>query len=536
MTQVDENQSARAASPDPSDESSSRESPNAFRVIVVGDQGLASTVQQAAEARNTADGRGAKVVVVDDFFAAIGELGQQTADAVVGPARGLNGIEQATANAIRQLAPDARLITFTAPQTNGRATTLLDAGFDACLSTPLTSDDLSAALRGKMTGLNDQPDKTDLKKTSRDEGGSGFSKEDSPNTDTVNEAVSPEPHGNDQPDAAAQGPPTEQSRPAGSGRQATDPETPEPAGGDASPDEPVANAGAGEETALGDVDLIEAVLDEAGTLRPLAMQVIAQQSPLHEPGLAERAEEAPRHHNTCAVTYRGEPFGVLHAQSPASELAAWAGWLGRWLAMEQRIRRLHEQAMRDELTGVWNRRYFHQFLDRVLPWAQRDRSQVTVLVFDIDDFKYYNDAFGHPAGDDILVNVGQLMQSLVRDHDVVARIGGDEFAVIFWEAEGPRKANSRHPQDVLDVAHRFQDAICQHRFPKLLDEAASTLTISGGLASYPWDGRTTEELIANADANALTSKRQGKNVITFGPGACQHEPTRQPPADQPDNE
>jgi len=145
---------------------------------------------------------------------------------------------------------------------------------------------------------------------------------------------------------------------------------------------------------------------------------------------------------------------------------------------------------------------------------------VTLLVFDIDDFKNYNDRFGHPAGDEILRETARLMQDSVREHDVVARIGGDEFAVIFWDNDqAPRRAHSEHPHDVLKAARRFQQAVYAHKFPKLLDHAPGTLTISGGLASFPWDGRTPEGLLDHADAMALESKRQGKNAITFGPGA-----------------
>jgi diguanylate cyclase (GGDEF)-like protein len=273
--------------------------------------------------------------------------------------------------------------------------------------------------------------------------------------------------------------------------------------------------------------LVDAVLSETGELREMALTLLTEQSSLKDPGLVDSADQAPSGHSTVAVTLRGQMFGVLHAHAQPAQLNAWAGWLSRWLAMEKQLRHYHELAMRDDLTGVWNRRYFHQFLSRVLPRAQRDRNQVTLLIFDIDDFKHYNDTYGHPAGDDILLNIGQLMQSLVRDHDVVARIGGDEFAVIFWEAEGPREPNSRHPQQALDVAHRFQQAVCEHRFPRLLNEAAGTLTISGGLASFPWDGRTTDDLLEYADANALASKEQGKNVITFGPGASRNRPSRE---------
>ncbi len=162
---------------------------------------------------------------------------------------------------------------------------------------------------------------------------------------------------------------------------------------------------------------------------------------------------------------------------------------------------------------------------------------MTLLVFDIDDFKIYNDRYGHAAGDEILRETARLMQSFVREHDVVARIGGDEFAVIFWDAGERRRPNSAHPQSVRHAAERFQKAIYNHSFPKLAHEAPGTLTISGGLASFPWDGRSPEELLERADAMAMKSKRQGKNAITFGPGAqraCQgRDQTSAPEADSP---
>jgi diguanylate cyclase (GGDEF)-like protein len=153
--------------------------------------------------------------------------------------------------------------------------------------------------------------------------------------------------------------------------------------------------------------------------------------------------------------------------------------------------------------------------------AASQRFAVTVMVFDIDDFKRYNDHYGHAAGDDILRETARLMTSVIRARDVVARIGGDEFAVIFWDHDAPRRPPSHHPADVRDAAERFRGAICAHKFPTLSEEAPGTLTISGGLASFPWDGRTPEELVNRADAMTLQSKRQGKNVLTFGPGAVE---------------
>ena len=276
-----------------------------------------------------------------------------------------------------------------------------------------------------------------------------------------------------------------------------------------------------EPTQLGDIDLVEALLDNGTPLRDLALRLVRAESGIASLAWVEDAAEAPRGSVTAAITWRGKAFGWLCADRgvTAEALAAWAGWLSRWLTLEQHIASLRTWAMKDELTGGWNRRYFGRFLETILARAERERFRVTLMVFDIDDFKIYNDRYGHAAGDDILRETARLMQAVVRDQDVVARIGGDEFAVIFWDAEGPRKPNSQHPQDVMKMAQRFQRAICSHRFPKLLDEAPGTLTISGGLASFPWDGRTPDVLLERADSMAIQSKRQGKNIITVGPGA-----------------
>jgi diguanylate cyclase (GGDEF)-like protein len=140
-------------------------------------------------------------------------------------------------------------------------------------------------------------------------------------------------------------------------------------------------------------------------------------------------------------------------------------------------------------------------------------------MFDIDDFKVYNDTYGHAAGDEILVEAVKLLRSVIRPSDKVCRIGGDEFVVIFHEPQGPRSPASKHPSDIFQIAHRFEKEICGHKFPKLGRDAPGTLTISGGLATYPWDGATAEALLELADQLALKSKRQGKNCITLGPGA-----------------
>ncbi len=294
---------------------------------------------------------------------------------------------------------------------------------------------------------------------------------------------------------------------------------PPPAAPPASPPADETNDG------LGDTDLVEAILHRKPDLKRTALQMINSQSGLTGVEWALDPAAIPASHAQTPVTYRDAAYGHLHMPGPKAgvQLEPWAQWLGHWLALDDQFHRLKHLAMRDELTGAWNRRYFARFLKRILNHARHDRSQVTLLVFDIDDFKLYNDKYGHAAGDEILTETAKLMQSVVREHDVVARIGGDEFAVIFWDAEGPRRPEDphagQHPQNVLAAAKRFQHAVCQHRFPKLLEEAPGALTISGGLASFPWDGATPEELLARADAMAMLSKKQGKNAITLGPGA-----------------
>lgn len=218
------------------------------------------------------------------------------------------------------------------------------------------------------------------------------------------------------------------------------------------------------------------------------------------------------------VTWDGRVLGVLRsATTPEGQLRAHAVWLAGWLRLRDQQEQLREAAFTDSLTGAWNRRYFERFLRAAIDQARANRRSVTILFFDIDDFKKFNDNYGHEAGDEILTETVKLLRSVVRPTDRVCRIGGDEFAVVFNEPEGPRHSTSKHPTHVCQIAHRFQEQIRSHRFPKLSQEAPGPLTISGGLATYPWDGMTVEELLRRADELSLTCKRQGKNAIMLGP-------------------
>ncbi len=205
-------------------------------------------------------------------------------------------------------------------------------------------------------------------------------------------------------------------------------------------------------------------------------------------------------------------------------LARMASMLSKAQQVDDRQSRLQKLAITDELTGVYNARYFRHFLSRMIEKAQARRFPVTLLLLDLDNFKRYNDSFGHAVGDDILKQTSAVMKRCVRDHDMVARIGGDEFAIVFWEKEGPRQAydasqpsSGRLPSTPLIIADRFRKLMKNKDFSEfsaLGPKGKGILTISGGMAVYPYDARNAEELIDAADkALMFGAKQSGKNSI-----------------------
>lgn len=217
------------------------------------------------------------------------------------------------------------------------------------------------------------------------------------------------------------------------------------------------------------------------------------------------------------VAHNGRVLGQLGSISlGAARLEPAAVWLGEVLALRDELADVRTSAITDELTGAFNRRYLSRFLAHALADSAQRRCMLSVMIFDIDLFKGYNDRLGHAAGDELLREVVRLLKAMVRPDDRVCRVGGDEFVVVFYEPSGPREAGTRHPDSVERIAQRFQKQIAEHRFPKLGPGLPVRLTVSGGLATFPWDGRTPDELLARADAKLLEAKRQGRNALVIG--------------------
>ncbi len=179
----------------------------------------------------------------------------------------------------------------------------------------------------------------------------------------------------------------------------------------------------------------------------------------------------------------------------------------------RRMEGLHRLAITDHLTGAYNRRQFYLLGDQILRRVGRENRRATLLLYDIDDFKRYNDTYGYAAGDEILRETASLVRRVTRSHDVVARIGGDEFAVLFWERGRPRSADSHPPDSASVLVDRFRRALRNHSFALLGPDACGALTISGGLASFPDDGCTVRELLHSADTALKDAKRAGKNRV-----------------------
>ena len=201
-------------------------------------------------------------------------------------------------------------------------------------------------------------------------------------------------------------------------------------------------------------------------------------------------------------------------------------WIYEDVTAERRISaQLISMAERDPLTNIFNRRRFHEELERTLADAARRGVEVGLLGIDLDGFKPVNDAFGHQAGDEVLIKLVDRVASIVRRNEMFFRIGGDEFAVLVPDTRA---------SELSELANRLCEAIAGLRFE--FDGQPASVTASIGIALYPENGLEAQALVAAADEAMYCSKAGGRNCWTLS-ARLAAESVRMPvsSSDEPDS-
>jgi diguanylate cyclase (GGDEF)-like protein len=166
--------------------------------------------------------------------------------------------------------------------------------------------------------------------------------------------------------------------------------------------------------------------------------------------------------------------------------------------------KLRQEAIRDPLTGLFNRRHLGEMLPIELARSKRANGALTLLIVDIDHFKNVNDTHGHPAGDAVLQSVANTLKTNVRVGDIVCRYGGEEFILVF---PGMRDGDGRMRAEIL---RRMIESLHIN-----VNDQVIRATISIGGSVYPKDGNTSDELIARADLALYLAKQNGRNCVEF---------------------
>jgi diguanylate cyclase (GGDEF)-like protein len=182
------------------------------------------------------------------------------------------------------------------------------------------------------------------------------------------------------------------------------------------------------------------------------------------------------------------------------------GWAVRLLdrAEKEEVSPLRREANMDELTGLGNRSFFHRAAQRRMELYERNALPLACAVVDVDDFKFYNDTYGHEGGDAVLRCLALVLGECTRADDLVARYGGDEFVMLLGGSV----------EDAIKVAERVREKVEFECLPQE-DEASlgGSLTVSVGVASLGEDTATLQRLIQAADEELYRAKAEGKNMV-----------------------
>ena len=162
----------------------------------------------------------------------------------------------------------------------------------------------------------------------------------------------------------------------------------------------------------------------------------------------------------------------------------------------------------DGLTELYNYTFFQQLLKTEVERAGRYGHQLSLLMIDIDNFKGYNDDYGHPAGDEALRKLARVMSRAVRGCDFIARYGGDEFVVVLPETD---------QSEAKTIGERLRTLVSKTKFDGAQEGGESIITVSVGLATYPRDAQTREDLVKRADQALYKAKSKNRNnLCVFG--------------------
>jgi diguanylate cyclase (GGDEF)-like protein len=208
------------------------------------------------------------------------------------------------------------------------------------------------------------------------------------------------------------------------------------------------------------------------------------------------------------MVMHGEAVGMLHVRGAAvgarqQYLESIADRIGLALANIRLHERLESLSVRDPLTGLYNRMYMEESMERELLRAQRSGGSLGVIMLDIDHFKRFNDTFGHEAGDDVLRAIGSFLRQSVRGSDIACRYGGEEFLVILPDSDS---------KTVLQRAEYLRSVVKSLPAPSG-SETHIPVTLSCGLAVFPDDGLSSEAVLRAADMALYRAKEGGRDRV-----------------------
>jgi diguanylate cyclase (GGDEF)-like protein len=222
----------------------------------------------------------------------------------------------------------------------------------------------------------------------------------------------------------------------------------------------------------------------------------------------------PERYLCLPVVAHGETLGVvtIECQSPEAatltqtreesviSLAEMAAMAISGLRLRDRLER---QSIRDAVTGLFNRSFMEVALERELHRASRQEKELALMMVDIDHFKQFNDTFGHAAGDVVLRQVAETLRQGVRGEDIVCRFGGEEFVIILPEMT---------PESAMDRAEMLRRHM-EELAPRYHGQALRQVTISIGLALFPYNSEVAEDLLRCADRALYAAKHRGRNRV-----------------------